>query len=474
MLRKIFQNSIIYTIGPQIPRLAGILVLPLITPYLTSIDYGIYGLITAYLGTLGALADLGMAVVMVNSFYKYPAKWPVIWKQIHGYLAIWSLVFGAILAVLLYFIIPHEAAKNKGLIILLNIIPVAFFNTTVIFGSRYYQFSGKPLFISVSTAIIGSASIIANYVTIAVFKLGYMGWFISSFLSSFLLFLAFIYPVFIKYKLSPIFAFRKRFLIRHLKVALPLIPHDYSAYLINSSDRIVFSITGVKLSNQGKYNLAYTFGNYFEFFGTALGMAISPFYTKINSRGGAKSDMDLRNMTFFFQVLFLVIGSLVGLWCKEILKVLIKNTSLQDAYSLAIIIVMGYMYRPMYWACYARLSFNEKTGQLWKISFTAGVINVILNLIFVPLYGIYAAAVTTFLALLYLGFSGFFLQAYKETRPPDYYPVFWLILIIVVSAAVFLMKDWSVSYKILVTLIIMIAVSSAGLKFRKQIKMLGR
>jgi len=473
MLRRIFGNSIIYSIGPQIPKLAGIVVLPLITPYLTAVDYGIYGLITAYTGALGALADLGMAIVMVNSYYKYPVRWPLIWKQIHGYLAVWSILFAFLLGVLLYFVIPPEADKNKGLIILTTIVPLAFFNTTVIFGARYYQYSAKPLFVSVTNAVIGSLSILINYFTIAILKLGYVGWFISSFISNLLLFLAYIYPVFFKYRLGPIFAFRKRFLFRHLRVALPLIPHDYSAYLINTSDRIVFGITGVRLSAQGKYNLAYTFGNYFEFFGTAVGLAIGPFYTKLHAAGNEKSDRDTRNLTFFFQVLFLFIGFIIGLWCKEILQVLIRNADLQKAYPLAIIIVMGYVYRPMYWACNARLSFNERTGQLWKISFMAGVINVALNLVFVPLYGVYAAAVTTFLALLYLGFSGFFLRAFRESKPPKYYPVFWLILIIAVSVIVFLMKDWPVSYKTLVTAVMSLAVLSTCFKFREQIKMLG-
>ncbi len=94
-------------------------------------------------------------------------------------------------------------------------------------------------------------------------------------------------------------------------------------------------------------------------------------------------------------------------------------------------------------------------------------------LIFVPLYGVYAAAVTTFLALLYLGFSGFFLKAYKESKPPDYYPISWLILIIVVSAAVFLMKDLPVNYKMLVTMIMVVAIFFAGFKFKKQIRNLG-
>jgi O-antigen/teichoic acid export membrane protein len=473
MLKRIFTNSILYAVGPQLPRIANILVLPLVTRFLTSTDYGIYGLITAYTGLLGALSDLGLAIVMVNAYYRYPARWPIIWKQLHGYLIMWSLLFAFLQGILLYAVIPHEADNNKWTIIILNAIQVAFLNTTIVFGSRYYQVAMKPLFMATTTAVVGTLSVVANYILIAVFKMGYMGWFWSAFISALFLFLTYIYPVYFKYNLRPIFSFRKRFLFRHLSVALPTIPHEYSAYLVNTSDRIVFNIVNVKLTSQGEYNLAYTFGNYFEFFGNAAGMAIAPFYTKLYSNRNHKSDKDARDLTFFFQLLFIFLGFIICLWSREILKVLIKNGELQKAYPIAIVIIMGYTYRPMYWACNVRLSFYEKTSQLWKISFIAGILNLAFNLVFVPLYGVKAAAVTTFFALLYMGFSGFFLKAYQQSNPLNYYPVFWLTLIIVTSIVVFLMKDLPVGYKMIVTAVMTIAAFFTCLKFKKQLKMLG-
>ncbi|MCC6287117.1 MAG: oligosaccharide flippase family protein [Chitinophagaceae bacterium] len=472
MLKKIFSHSLIYSVGPQLPRLVNILVLPLITPFLSSTDYGVYGLVTAYLGVLGGLGDLGMAIVMVNTFYKHPAHWQIVWRQIHGYLFVWSFLFAILQALLLYFIIPKEVVFNLGYIILLNCLPTAFFNTTITFGSRYYQFSQKPTYIAVLTALTGTISIIINYVSIAIFHLGYMGWFLSSFITSAILFLFYLYPVFFKYKIHPLIAFKKKFIFKHLKVALPTIPHDYSAYLINTSDRIVFNVVGIDIAKQGNYNLAYTFGNYFEFFGNAVGMAIGPFYTKLFAKKTFKAKLDVRTMTFFFQVIFLTIGFLICLWCKELFLLLIKNNELSQAYPLAIIIIMGYVYRPMYWASANQLFFLEKTTQLWKISFIAGVLNIGLNFILVPVYGIKAAAITTFFALLYMGFSGFFLRVYKEEESPPYYPLLWLSGIIVLSGLVFLLRDIAIAYKIIISILYLISGFFLFMKFKRELKQL--
>ena len=70
MLKKIFGHSILYTIANHLPLVANIIILPIITPYLTKIDYGIYGLTYAYLGGLSAFSLLGIHVLLQNSYFK--------------------------------------------------------------------------------------------------------------------------------------------------------------------------------------------------------------------------------------------------------------------------------------------------------------------------------------------------------------------------------------------------------------------
>lgn len=463
MLKKILYNTLIYTLGPQLPRIASLFVLPIITKDLTTTDYGIAAVVMAYTGLLGGMRDLGFGVNMVNAFYKYPNRWHTSWRQFHGYLSLWSVLFSLLQALLLYFVIPAEAKMNQWLIILMYSITSLFFETTITFGSRYYQYAQRPFYMATTSAIVGIISIGLNLVTISYFKMGYMGWFISTFISTFIAFLFYFFPLYFKYKLVPIIKIRKRFIRNQLKIALPTIPHNYSSYLLNTSDRLVMSTLGIKIGQIGIYNIAYTFGNYFDFMGTAIGMAVGPIYTKLYS---LKREVDLRLITFMLQSFFLLGSFILSLWLREIFQFLIKNEELQAGYYLAIIVVMGYNYRPMYWAVGIKISFYEKTQYLWRISFGAGVVNIILNFIFIPIYGFKVAAITSFVGLMYIGFSGFFMKVYKDMENENFYPIIWILIIIVVSVLAYILKDVDIQVKIFITIFVSVIGCVAFLRYK--------
>ena len=223
----------------------------------------------------------------------------------------------------------------------------------------------------------------------------------------------------------------------------------------------------IKITEIGKFNMAYTFGNYFEFFGNALGMAIGPLYTGILSKATTKAEKDYCFVTHWMQWFFLTTGFILSLWCKELMDLLISNDELRKVYPLAIIIIMGYAYRPYYWAVVTKMQFDEQTSQLWKISFIAGVVNVLLNIILVPIYGIMAAAITTFIALMYMGFSGYYLKTMRTSLKKSYYPASIMAVIIFSTISVYLLKDISGYYKAYITLAVFLAYTMYSWNKRK-------
>ena len=67
MLRKIFGHSVLYTIANHLPLIANIIILPIITPFLTKFDYGIYGLTYGDRGFQLFLVGIHM---LLNSFLR--------------------------------------------------------------------------------------------------------------------------------------------------------------------------------------------------------------------------------------------------------------------------------------------------------------------------------------------------------------------------------------------------------------------
>ena len=372
-----------------------------------------------------------------------------------GLLYSWIAVFVVIQAIILWFVMPASVpVHNKVWIIVLLSLSSLFFDVTNTFGFRLFQFRQQAGYIALVTAVSGTVTILLNVYTIVFLKLGYMGWAISSFGGGLCSFCMLFYPVHLKEKLRPLFVKPRPFFKSHLMVALPTIPHDYSSYLLNVSDRLVMNFYNIPVSQIGIYNFGYTFGNYAEVGGEAMGMALSPLHLKLLAD---KKEHAARKLIFALQYLFLFGLFLVGLWAKEILHVLISNAELASAYLVTALIVFSYSYRPLYWGAVNVLGFANRTGQLWKISFTAGALNIILNFAFVPVWGYKTAIVTTFISLLFLGASGYRLKAFKELSKENYYPYAWLSAFIGGFILLYFAVEWSWMIKIPISIALLLS-----------------
>ena len=84
MLKELFKGSVIYGIAPFVPKILTVLLLPILTKYLTSTDYGVIGTITSITFAVQALQDLGLRPLLANHFYKCKYQYKVIWREIYG------------------------------------------------------------------------------------------------------------------------------------------------------------------------------------------------------------------------------------------------------------------------------------------------------------------------------------------------------------------------------------------------------
>jgi O-antigen/teichoic acid export membrane protein len=456
MLKKLFSHTAIYGLAPQIPRIVSVFTLPIITKYLTEIDFGVYGVITAIAGSIAVLGNLGLNVILSNSFFKSPGQYKWGWRQIYGFLMIWNYPFALLLGLLLYFFIPVEASSNALYIIILNVLPVVFFGPTMVLGNMYYQLKQQPLQIAYRSVIAGFISIILNVYFIAVLKMGYMGWFLSGCISTMIMQASYWWPLNRKLGIKPIFNFKWRYIKNSLKVALPTVPHFYSSYLLDISDRAVMRILAVNTGDIGKYNAAYTVANIVQKIGVAAGKAVSPMLYQTYKDN---DEYEARKMIFILQTIFLCMTFILSIWLKEIFMFLIKNEELAQVYPLGIIIIMAYNYRPMYLGANNRLFYHEKTKVLLKVTFTAGFINLILNFVLIKYFGYQVAAFTTFAALMYMGYAGYFLKEYKQTETLNYYPLLWLFLTVLLTILGYVLVEVDYIFKIVITVSILLGVT---------------
>lgn len=454
MIKKLISHAALYALAPRIASFANILVLPFTTEKLTEVDYGIYATIGIYVGLLGAWRDLGLNVISANSYFKHPKYFRLIWGNILGFNLLWGIIYAAILVFLVMLIIPVEAQDRLQVIVLLLVIPIILFQPFSQMANMFFQFEKKPKMIAIPTVISGFSSVLITFYTIYHLELGYIGWYIAAFVAQFLNLIFHVFFFYIKEKVIPIFKFSFHTFRYYLSVSLPIIPHTYAGFLLHSSDRLVMDILGVSTSSIGQYGFAYTFGNYAQQISQGVNKASVPFYMEFLKDRTRRSLLRYRSMTFRILSFSLGISFVACIWLKEIFGFLISNPDLSVLYPLSILIVMSYNFNPMYQSVVLVFQFNERTSQLWKFSFVAGVINVILNLIFIPMYGIYSAAFTTLIALLFLGFAGISFKSFKEHQPFSYYPFYWIFSILLLLAGAYFLRDIDVGYKIVLSVVI--------------------
>ena len=454
MYKKLVSHTLIYGLSPYIPRILGLFILPIITSDLTVIDYGIYGIILAYVTAIEVLKDLGLNLILYNSFTKMPEQYKWLWRSIYGFLTLWNLVYALFAILLIYIATPSEAMDNVWLIAFLNVLPIVFFGPTSIIGKIFFQMKEKPAQIAVRTIIFGVLTIVLNIYTISYLKMGYMGWFWSTCIVGLVTNISFWYPINIKYKLTPIFNFKRRLLIKNLKTSLPTVPHYYSNYIIQSSDKVILSTMNVNTSDIGGYNFAGSFAGFFSQLGNAIGQAARPLF---NMYYKTKDYRKVREVIFVMQLLLFALTFLASLWLKEIFSILVKNEDLALTYPIAIILIMAVNYRPMYFGSAGVILYGEKTKKLLYITFIASIICVVLNFSLIPYWGVWAAVFSTYVSMMYMGYSGYFLKEFKVVDVP-FYPMLWLLATLVLTVFAYYAVEFNLPIKVAIT--IGIAVSS--------------
>lgn len=465
MIKKVISHSLIYGLGPFIPKIIGLLMLPIFTKFLTTADYGVQSIMNSSLGLISVLSMLGLQLPMSNAFFHHSNHFKKRWGQFYGFLNIWMIFYSIILGVVIYLIIPKEASENLYWIIILNIVPIVCFGPADTIGQLYYQLNQKPKHVVIRTILISFVTIILNYYTIVVLDLHYMGWFIANCISMLLLHFSYWYPLRFILKIRPIYKFKKLVIKRGLSVSLPMLPHYYGSFLLSSSDTLLLKFFLISTSQIGYYGFAASFGGLMAMAVGAINTAAAPV---ISEQIKLKNYDSVRRLTWALQFSLLILSSVGCFWLKNVFEIMVNNVELKTTYFLAAIFIMSHNYRPMYFGVNTILFYREKTRNLWKVTFGAGILCVLLNVLLIPIYGIKSPAYVLFFSYLIMGYGTFFLKDYKEVAVTEFKPLRWFLITIFSFIVVLLVIDMPIVYKFFISVIYLISLYFYFIKVKMQ------
>jgi O-antigen/teichoic acid export membrane protein len=232
-----------------------------------------------------------------------------------------------------------------------------------------------------------------NVLLVLYFKWGIEAVFVSNIIASFLT-LIILFPDIIKH-LKPVINISV--LRRLIKFGLPYLPAGLGAMLIQGIDRpILTNLTD--LTTAGIYNANYKLGIFMMLFVNMFQYAWQPFFLQQAGEKDAKKVFSKVLTYFTFAASIILI--LISLFIDDIVKInFFGITLIGSTYWSGLVIVpiilFGYLFNGLYVVFTAGIYIKEKSIYVPLITGIGALINVVVNLLLIPLLGIIGAALAT-------------------------------------------------------------------------------
>lgn len=197
-------------------------------------------------------------------------------------------------------------------------------------------------------------------------------------------------------------------------LCIPLIPHYLSASVISGADRIMISRM-VSDSAAGIYSLAYSVSQIMTMFNTALLQTIEPWLYKTIKSGEWER---FAGVAYPAMALIAVVNLALIALAPEIVAIF-APPSYYDAIwiippaAMSVFFVFAYSL----FACFE--FYYEKTLFIATATVTGALLNIILNYLFIPVWGYYAAGYTTLVCYIIYAVAHYLFMAYvcRKERP---------------------------------------------------------
>lgn len=392
-IKRIFGNTLAYGVIPKIPTVINVILLPIITPYLTLDDYGIWGIVSAYCGFFTLLAPLGLHMHLTNAFFEVK-KWRIYWGHIFYLFLFSGLVCSVVYIGFIMAELRYVPVHIRFLIALLSCGPILMFGSGTI-SSHLYPLLSKPLPLVIRNLIASLCTIVVTFIVVFYLRLGYWGWILGSLAGAVTSFIMFGYTLIKDEKIYPLREKNKRRVKNWLKMAFPVMLHSIGFMLLTSSSRIIMSFYDVPLENIGIFSNGYMMGDYVTVVSVALATALSP---EIQRAYRENRMSDYRHIFYFCQITALLFVFLVSCWMPDIYRIIMRNPALQIAAPIASLICFANVVNPFYNFMSTITFITKDTKQLLWLIFLPGIINMSVCLIFIPIYGYMTAVYSTLLS----------------------------------------------------------------------------
>ena len=410
-LLRLSKHSIIYGLGAAIGQVVAFFLIPVYTRYLTPSDYGHLEIYQTTLSILVIILAMGLTSALFMSYFKYDDEERR--KTVVGT----AFIF----------------LTGTSFLFLVILLALAGDFSRVFFGSTAYTFYFRviflTLFFNVGTAIAFSVLrvreqskryaifALVQFLTSAGLSIlfvvglhrGVLGILEGGLIAIFLLYSLLLRDIIKNARLSFSIAQLKEM----LSFGLPLVPAGLGVWIMTMADRYFLQFLSTP-QELGLYSLGYKFGMVVQ--GLVVGpfsLAWGAFFWSVTKDKNAK---EIYSSVFtYFTLVGMAVALVVSVLSKEALEVM-AAPAFHGAYRVIPLIAVSYVLYGCYLILPVGINLEKKTKYLAATVGVGAVVNLGLNYLLIPSYGMMGAAVATLSAYLLLPVGTYFVSR-------RYYPI---------------------------------------------------
>lgn len=206
---------------------------------------------------------------------------------------------------------------------------------------------------------------------------------------------------------------------------LPLIPHYLSLFILNHTDQIMISRM-IGNSATGIYSVAYNGSSAIKLFWTSINASLIPWtYEKCEQRNFRR----IKEVTEVLLLSFAFICIIFMLFAPEVMEILSPSEYHEGIYVIPPV-VAGIFFSVMYYIFANVIYYYKKPKYVMIGSIISALLNLILNYIFIPIFGYIAAGYTTMFSYIFQTIMDYW--AMRKTVEENIYDTRFLLLISIV------------------------------------------
>ncbi len=399
-LKTILKNSSMYFISSILTKASAVFLLPVVTRLLNPGQMGLLANLVSFYQFTGVFVSLYLDSTFNRFYFENNSDKKELEKfssTFFWFVVIWGIFFTVILMIIgNIYLTDIYSIDFYPLVFLTTVIPLLLQLSN--FGKQHLRNQVKSSGIVIPDTIIFFISIGLSLFLMIKYKMGVTGRFIGHFSVAFLSFVYFTGVLF-KDKLVK-FKFDKKVLFKSLKYSLPLLPLAMSSWVTEFSDRILITLYD-NLGESGLYDVAYRVSRGMNLFTESIFQVYAPIMTSMYIHSKNEFNEKLGKFITFYSLVIFAAAFFLSILSKELLYFL-TEAKYHGAYTLIPVLAFAFFIN----------SQNKYLGSVFglkKITYLAtigyflqAVINLVFNIIFIPVIGKSAAAWSTFVSMLFL------------------------------------------------------------------------